>query len=297
MPSTIRREPFMPNIVLKGSRRMVEGIRSGHDEDPLSKSHSRTKQQRPPKTITRLIANRNWWQLENILNSSSFEKIDIDEKGIIDENAVVQFALRYNAPLHIIKLLAHRFPKCLTRPDSTGKYACHVAGKYGAMPNVMEYLIEENRDAAGVQDPAGKAPIHYVAEFYASTHESASHSSLIDNMIQVVRLLREAAPKSFNLEDNEGCNAIEYAIENDVDIKVIKTIQRTARDDWRAMKASGQGMKHEDLEKEVYHAASQARVNVLLSDRLPERKLTSRSSSRKLLPENNLKRSFVAKSA
>ena len=139
-------------------------------------------------TLTRLIARRSWFEIENILSSGPIDWIQIDEKGIITEESILHFALRYTAPLHIVKLLAARFPRCLCRPDSTGKYACHVAAKYGAMPNVMEYLVYKNQFVAGIQDPLGKAPIHYVGEFYSSNNEASSMSAVYENMTQVVRI-------------------------------------------------------------------------------------------------------------
>lgn len=263
----------VPKSIIKSTKRMADSAKVGIDGglvgqgSLMSKSISKPQRQRPPRTLTRLIAKRSWWDIEHILSKSKgLGDMEIDEKGIITEEAVVQFALRYRAPLHIIKLLSANFPRCIYRPDSTGKYAVHVAAKYGAMPNVVDYLVAKNRTAASVQDPSGKCPIHYVGEFYASTNESPSVLALNENMLAVVRILREAAPQSFNLEDHEGYNAIEYAIESDCDIKVIKTMQRTARDDWRAMKASGHGKKHEELEKDVARTASEASVNVVLSD-------------------------------
>ena len=47
-------------------------------------------------------------------------------------------------------------------------------------------------------------------------------------MLEVIRILGDVAPQSFNLEDNSGRNAIEVAIENDADIEIIKAIQRDA---------------------------------------------------------------------
>lgn len=257
----------------------------------------------PPKTLTRLVAKRNWYEIENILSPGTMDWIEIDEKGIITDDSILQFALRYKAPLRIIKLFAVRYPQCLTRPDSTGKYACHVAAKYSAAPNVMEYLVHENKFAAGVQDPQGKTPIHYVGEFYAVNSESIPMAHVYENMLQVVRILRDVAPQSFNLEDNDGCNAIEYAIENDVHLKVIKTMQRTARDDWRAAKELGKGKSHEELAKDIERIACEARENVALKDDLGSRlshtsaKPAGSTIATQDLPEQGFKRSFVAKSA
>jgi hypothetical protein len=83
-----------------------------------------------------------------------------------------------------------------------------------------------------------------------------------EHMLRVVYILREAAPQSFILEDMNGCNAIEYAIGSDADIKIIKTMQRTARDDWRAMKASGCGKRHDELAKDVERSASGALMHL-----------------------------------
>lgn len=224
---------------------------------------SNARQQRAPKTLTRLVARQNWLEIENILLSSSIEWVKIDEKGVITEESILQFALRYSAPIHIVELLALRYPRCLTRPDSTGKFSCHVAAKYASPPNVMDFLVCKNPSAAGIQDPFGKCPIHYVAEYYMCNDESTSVMAVKEHMLQVIRILREAAPESFNVEDNEGCNAIEYALFNDVDLKIVKTMQRAARDDWRALKASGQGKRHEELAKDIKLSASGAHMHVV----------------------------------
>merc|ERR1719156_223082 len=52
-------------------------------------------------------------------------------------------------------------------------------------------------------------------------------------MMNVVRLLKTSAPASVNLEDGEGMNAIEYALDSDADIRVIRVMQRACRDDGR----------------------------------------------------------------
>lgn len=279
-------------MIMKNSQRMADySIRAGNGGGSQAKPSS---EHRPPKTtLTRLVAKRDWLEIEHILSSSSVDCINIDGKGVITEESILQFALRYRAPLHIVKLLALRYPLCLTRPDSTGKFSCHVAAKYSATPNVMDYLVSKNKYAAGVQDPLGKTPIHYVAEFYACNNDLARATIVNEHMLQVVRILRDAAPESFNLEDNEGCNAIEYAIENDVDIKVIKTMQRAARDDWRALKASGHGKRHEELAKDIERSASEARLNIALNDVIG-------SSTRQDHTQNSSDtrvRSFMAKSA
>ena len=88
----------------------------------------------------------------------------------------------------------------------------------------MSFLVRKNKVAAGTQDSLGKCPIHYVAEFYPCY----DNKSDIFGMLEVIRILGDVAPQSFNLEDNSGRNAIEYAIETDAHIETIKAIQRGA---------------------------------------------------------------------
>jgi hypothetical protein len=140
--------------------------------------------------------------------------------------------------------------------------------------------VSENSHAAGVQDPEGKAPIHYVGEFYASNYESPNSRAVRESMIEVIHTLRQAAPHSFNLEDNDGCNAVEYAIANDADMKVIKTMQRTARDGWKLMEATGQGKTHDEMEEVVKLSANEARMkNVSLGEDIASRRRPARSTS------------------
>jgi len=124
------------------------------------------------------------------------------------------------------------YPQSLSSSDITGRYPIHVAAKWGATPDVIAYLIKTNPSVAGVPDSTGKTPMHYVGEWYLQHFDNALYSR-DDSMLQVVRLLRNAAPLSVNLEDGEGMNAIEYALASDANLKVIKTMQRACRDDWR----------------------------------------------------------------
>ncbi|KAL9181916.1 hypothetical protein ACHAXT_012259 [Thalassiosira profunda] len=191
-------------------------------------------------TLARLVSQRQWTVLETILTSSKLPVI-IDDPALphaVTKDIVVHFAARFQAPLRILSLLAQLYPESLTSADVTGRYPLHVAAKWAATPDVVAYLIKTNPAAAGVQDSTGKTPMHFVGEFYLSHFNNPLYSR-DDSMLQVVRLIKNAAPPgSVNLEDNDGMNAIEYALVSDACLKVVKTMQRACRDDWRARSAS-----------------------------------------------------------
>jgi hypothetical protein len=208
-----------------------------------------------PMTIAGLIGNRDWSLLEHLLMYGaplSMDEPDMAEHAIT-EHIVVHFAVRFQAPLSTISLLCNLYPSSISSPDASGRYPVHVACKWSATPDVVNYLVRLNSSACGVQDSFGKTPMHYVAEFYVANYQLPLEMlyPMDESMMQVVK---SAAPTSLNLEDDEGCNAIEYALVNDVNIKVIKVMQRACRDDWRQRsKASDEGLRrrHSDLIKDL----------------------------------------------
>uniref|UniRef100_A0A6U3Y6Q2 Uncharacterized protein n=1 Tax=Skeletonema marinoi TaxID=267567 RepID=A0A6U3Y6Q2_9STRA len=211
-----------------------------------------------PMTIAGLIGNRDWSLLEHLLMYGaplSMDEPDMAEHAIT-EHIVVHFAVRFQAPLSTVSLLCNLYPSSISSPDASGRYPVHVACKWSATPDVVMHLIRLNSSACGVQDSFGKTPMHYVAEFYVANYQLPLEMlyPMDESMMQVVKLLKSAAPTSLNLEDDEGCNAIEYALVNDVNIKVIKVMQRACRDDWRnRSKASDDGLRrrHSDLIKDL----------------------------------------------
>lgn len=223
----------------------------------------------PNVTIVRLISKREWSFLEHFLTTFGLD-FPIDDPGISDAvtpDIVIHFAARFQAPLRTISTLADYFPTSLESADATGRYPIHVAAKWGAMPDVIQFLLTSNVTAAGVQDNLGKTPMHYIAEFYPKNYSprKAQILPMQESMLQAVRLIKTAAPQSVNLEDDEGCNAIEYALENEIDIKVIKAMQRACRDDWRERKAAvgEHGRRtHEELVKDVQRSARELQIQM-----------------------------------
>lgn len=211
------------------------------------------QQQQVTLTIARLLSQRQWSLLEGLLTSSSSSSMPIDDPSLphaITADIVVHFAARFQAPLRIISLLARKYPQSLSAADVTGRYPIHVAAKWAATPDVIAYLIKMNPSVAGVPDSTGKTPMHYVGECYMHNFASPMYCR-DDSMLQVVRLLKNAAPQSVNLEDNDGMNAIEYALISDANLKVVKTMQRACRDDWRERSKSGNSIAADCDEEDV----------------------------------------------
>jgi len=210
-------------------------------------------------TLTALLSERQWATIDLLLaySASDSSSLPIEDPSLphaVTSEVIVHFAARFQAPLRIIALLSGMYPESLSSIDPVGRYPIHVASKWGAPPDVVKFLIESNPSAAGAPDSSGKTPLHYVAEHYAANYASLcknqSVAALVPNsitlsfnqdeaMLYVVKMLKAGAPKSVNLEDDEGMNAIEYALESDAHFEVIKAMQRACRDDWQERSWAG----------------------------------------------------------
>lgn len=189
-----------------------------------------------PLTVISLISHRQWALLESLLTSKPVSAILIDDPSVPDSvgaDLVMHFALRFQAPINIVSHLTRMYPQSLSSCDDSGRYPIHVAAKWSLTPDVVAYLIKTNPTVVGIPDATGRTPMHYVGKYYIKHFPINDQDICDDSMLQVVRLLKKAAPHSMNLEDNEDMNAIEYALDSNAHIKVIKTMQRACRDDWR----------------------------------------------------------------
>mmetsp|Transcript_3496 Transcript_3496/g.7429 ORF Transcript_3496/g.7429 Transcript_3496/m.7429 type:complete len:263 (-) Transcript_3496:137-925(-) len=228
---------------------------------PVSRAQKRRSSKKEP-TITRLIYAQKWEILEQVLQiDPNMIAIDDAVERPISKKLLVHFACRFQAPLTTLMTLAKAFPEGLLHADKSGRYPIHVASKWGAPPDVMQWLVNSNKAAASIQDQVGKTPMHYIGEFYTRTYQ---YDDLEKSMNTIVKLLKEAAPSSVILEDHEEFNAIEYAIENDAPLSVVKTMQRSSRDGWRDLKTQEQfaGKKHSEIEQDLLKAASALQLDL-----------------------------------
>ena len=231
----------------------------------MPKSTSSRRRSKKTLTLARLICTQEWELLENTLetNHCAIPTDDAIDRPI-SKQLLLHFACRFQAPLSSLILIANYFPESVEHADSIGRFPIHVASKWGALPDVCAFLIGSNPSAAGIQDSLGKTPMHYIGEYYTRTYQYNAHAvgTLEDNMKAVVKILKRAAPKSMNLEDDDEINAIEYAIEYDAPLSVIKSMQRTSRDGWRDMRQQCQGKKHSELEKDLERMSSKLQMDL-----------------------------------
>lgn len=136
--------------------------------------------------------------------------------------------------------------------DEMGRLPLHVAAKWGASYRLIVYLVEKDPRAASVKDKLGKTPLHLLCENYTqSTDLGIQDVSTEVNMIEAARALIRAAPDSVNIEDNDEMTAIEYAIQSDAPLKVVRLIQKASERDWKDRKSSMPGESHVSIEEKL----------------------------------------------
>ncbi len=187
--------------------------------------------------LNRLVADRQWDEAERRLANCCAIEVS---RFLTCENELLHHACSNNAPLYILQSLSKVYKFSASTSNSSGRYPLHEAAKSGAHPDVIGYLCQLNRGAAGKQDDLGRTPMHYAAKYYAkqyrSRHVVGGKMAIVEAnecMLRVVKILQEAAPHSFNLEDRDGKNPIEYAIESEANIDVFRCIHRVCRDELR----------------------------------------------------------------
>ncbi len=227
------------------------------EEEGVSTPESSVIQSHGTKTtITRLVTRRQWSLLDKLMRCDNFDipiddEISIRGQNSIPEDLIVHFICRFQAPLYIVVLFEEVYPESFTSLDDLGRYPLHIACAWGSSLDTIKFLIDSYPDAAKIQDSHGKCAIHHLCRSFKHHYQDTSGILFNDRMMDIVESLYTAAPMSFNVEDNDGMNALEYAIESGFDMKIIRAMQRACRDTWREMKDRSRDKPHDALQMDL----------------------------------------------
>jgi hypothetical protein len=209
-------------------------------------------------SLVKLVSWQKWYHLEEVLQRDEQQQamppFDDRARNRLPEEHILHLACQHQAPPRILELLAKKFPVSVRTPEKKGRFPLHIACAKGLKPKSIQFLINSCSAAAGVQDDYGKTPLHYVCESYEYNFRlipSNAYRQPQGSTLQVVQMLLDRVPEGANVEDLYGMNAIEYAIDSDTDIDVIKLMQNASRESWRSMQKTHQGKSHEELRQSI----------------------------------------------
>eukprot|EP00562_Extubocellulus_spinifer_P006720 CAMPEP_0178516230 /NCGR_PEP_ID=MMETSP0696-20121128/24994_1 /TAXON_ID=265572 /ORGANISM="Extubocellulus spinifer, Strain CCMP396" /LENGTH=363 /DNA_ID=CAMNT_0020146475 /DNA_START=248 /DNA_END=1339 /DNA_ORIENTATION=+ len=265
------------------TNRMKSFLRSGSasaaaaasDANQASASVSPSAGVEQGSALSALIAHQDWDKLRMLLST------DVGQQAVQSElltspdyaaESALSFACRFHPPLDVIRALMDLLPPDVVRKtDPIGRSPLHVAAKWGAAPRVIRFLSEAYPDSGGLQDTSGKTPLHLACESYASKYSSSKTDDkpLKESMLEVVRFLCKLSPTTVNIEDNEDFTALEYAIENDLDIKVVRSLQKACEKDWKKRRAAagGSNARHDDVRQTMLLQQQQSQMRLQMQQR------------------------------
>jgi len=230
-------------------------------------THDRKEQN--PGSVSRIMAAQDWDRLRMLLSTEvgqiAVQKQLLSSNDFASESALA-FASRFLPPLDVVRCIVDLLPPDVAaRPDPMGRSPLHTAAKWGAPPRVIRYLAEMDPAAAATQDVHGRTPLHYAAKSYDFNYaprrsDDKPHKEAV---LEVIRYLCKISPTTVNLEDNEEYTALEYAIENDSDIKVVRSLQKACEKDWKKRRSVG-GTKqtHDDIRQKMLVQQQQRRNQI-----------------------------------
>lgn len=189
-------------------------------------------------SIRTLIKERSWEEVANLLSDPSRKK-ELDKaakKRDITGKSILHQLCCMHPPLTIVQKVLQQCPDLVHQVDHFGRTALHHAADWGASPQVMEILLKENQEAALQRDFEGKTPLHLTFGGYGDGWCDTGNEAgdiVTGPYKPVIVSLSQASPDAINIEDENGMNPIEYAIMNEMDISIIKIMQKRSVSSWQ----------------------------------------------------------------
>ena len=187
--------------------------------------------------LSSLIEHRRWRKLNNavVKHLKNIKNVACLCKKCTHQQSLLHLACNFTPPLYVVRNLLEFDTFNASRIDSKRRYPLHLALEYESDVEVVKFLIESNKAAVIAQDVYGKTPLHMVVLKSAEQMERNDLQdwgdiiSFIDSveMLEIILLLCDAVPIAPFVENNNGMNALEYAIDVEADCKLVKALKET----------------------------------------------------------------------
>jgi len=157
----------------------------------------------------------------------------------------LHYVCQFNPPYKVVKQLYKANPKGAFDLDCKGRYPLHIACKHGCDPKVINFLIEKNPVAVKTQDIKNRTPLLLAIKSYVQ-RAHVGRTSAHYNLSQVARDLIEADEESCLVEDRNGFTALEYAINEELSIELVRFIQYKFEDIRKEIQSRQDSLKNTD---------------------------------------------------
>lgn len=168
---------------------------------------------------------------------------------------ILHLSCMFHPPISIVECILTIAPRVASTLNFENQYPLHLAAYYGASPEVIGLLMDQFPGALRHQDIHGHTPLHKVCQSYAFHYKASDLGNFANSALGLTRkqedvqdaiqMITRGCPTVANLEDNDNCNALEYALASEhVDLATIKCIQRACSRTWRKTLAEAKRMNN-----------------------------------------------------
>ena len=193
----------------------------------LTLIQSTSRNTSPQMNVFKLISSKNWRKLKVHIfinkDAVSVYRGTCTQTCNSTHNAL-QYACYYHPPLDVIKCLYHADPKAIRGKECKGKYALHIACEQACSPAVIRYLLKKYPKAADQVDEDGRSPFLLTCMRFLLKSNKSSKAATRE-LLEVLQILSASAPISLIGEDCNGMSALDFLLEEEVDIFIIKFVQ------------------------------------------------------------------------
>ncbi|EJK71335.1 hypothetical protein THAOC_07243 [Thalassiosira oceanica] len=184
------------------------------------------------KLILDYIENKNWDAFERLVLSSA-QSFRSTSRRISEMNelngTLVHCCAYYDPPLKLLEKMIKIKPSATRERDILGRTPLHIAVGSGASEDSISFLVVSDPRACGCQDIDGRTPLHFACDSSSQLIEGDDPVGREPPSYNLVRTLLSGRRDSAALEDNEGMNAIEYALISETDMRTIRLLQRATQ--------------------------------------------------------------------
>ena len=185
------------------------------------------------KLILHYIEDKNWDAFEKLAMSSAqtFRSTSrrISETDELNGMSLLHCCAFYDPPLKLLEKMIKIKPSSLSEQDVLGRTPLHIAVGSGASEDSISLLVASYPRACGCQDIDGRTPLHFACDSSSRLFEDDDPVRRTPPSYNLVRTLLSGCWDSAALEDNEGMNAIEYALVSEADMKTIRLLQKATQ--------------------------------------------------------------------
>ena len=174
-----------------------------------------------------LVKRRQWLTVSNLLTSN------VDElRHPANNDSILHVACKHQPPIQVVKKMVNVSPDLASLINFDGHSPLHVAAQNGASPEVICFLCLSYPDTSEFQDIKGRTPLHLACESYMNHYMQTPSRTAQEALLLTVKVLVRTSPTTVNLEDVDGMSAVEYLLDAEIDLKVVRVIQKASVKEW-----------------------------------------------------------------